>query len=443
MTSAKLVRPFLGLSSFSTTFLQPHLHHTFSRSHRYLSTAPAKQVGTIDPSTLFKDFPLQYLRAMDTSNFDPHTSQRTNVQFDTRNGKITNSNNNNSIAPSSEEVPSIAQCTSDGSHYYVTWRDGQTSKYPIHFLEKTVQVENGRAAPYPQRVLWKDMTEEKIRTTENLCPTFQYAITDDGMNTSLRALYEYGFVLITNTPTEDQGAGVAALASALGGGCHKDDPSSLLMQYRSGNRNQIMLSQGTDGPLRTLYGTVWSTSSSGQAVGTSIADSSYGCDALPLHTDMTYRYDPPGLQIFTMIQPAQQGGESIVCDGFAVASHLRETDPEAFQILCETKRRYHCIDHTTGWHMEASGPIITLDNHDQIAMIRHNDLDRLPVLPPPGTRNVNEYYTKLQTAHDKWDQLLTDDSYRLILQLQPGDTIVVANQVRCDFCWVYSLFNFP
>ena len=386
----------------------------------------------MDPSKLLKNFPLQYLRAMDSSYFDQHTFQRTDVRFNTCNGKPLNKKQ-------SSNLHHITQCLADGSFYHITWGDGHVSKFSTDWLNEILQNWEGTAAVTSyerKRVLWKDLNEDYIRTSENLCLTFQEAITDDGMKVSLKALYEYGFVLVTNTPIEDGGCGVAALASALGGGCNKDEPSNLLMHYREGHRNQIMLPHGTDGPLRTMYGTVWSTASSRQAIGASTADSAYGHDGLPLHTDMTYKYDPPGLQIFTMIQPALHGGDSVICDGFAVATKLREEYPDAFQLLSETTRRYHCIDQATGWHMEASGSVIEVDNNTknkQIVMIRHNDLDRLPDLPSPTNADFHGFYSQLQDAHSIWDQLLSDDAYRLVLQLEPGDTIVVANQVRLAY----------
>jgi Taurine catabolism dioxygenase TauD, TfdA family len=209
------------------------------------------------------------------------------------------------------------------------------------------------------------------------------------------------------------------------------DETNVVTQYAQGSDDVIVLPRGTDGPLRTLYGTVWSTSCSGQAAGCSLADSAFGCEALPLHTDMTYSRDPPGLQIFTMVQPAVTGGESIYCDGFAAADRLRRTNPDAFDFLSKTVRRFYCVDKETGWHMEASGPIIAVEK-GEIVQVRHNDLDRMPDLPPEwdcADDKVDEFYARLQSAHAAWDSVLAEDDMRLVVGLQPGDTVVVANQV--------------
>jgi hypothetical protein len=139
----------------------------------------------------------------------------------------------------------------------------------------------------------------------------------------------------------------------------------------------------------------------------------------------------PGLQIFTMVQPATDGGESVFGDGFAVANELKITAPGAFIMLSQTMRRYRCIDSATGWNLQARGPVISLRN-GMVESIRHNDLDRLPDLPPIGassTDDMDAFYTSLDKAHASWDKLLAQDKFRLVMKLQPGDTMVVANQV--------------
>jgi alpha-ketoglutarate-dependent taurine dioxygenase len=186
----------------------------------------------------------------------------------------------------------------------------------------------------------------------------------------------------------------------------------------------------------------------------SVADSAYGYGGLPLHTDMAYAADPPGLQIFTMVQPAQRGGgASTYADGLAAAFELRAADPAAYRLLSTTVRRFRCIDRQTGWHLEASAPVIRLCENDyvphsndsylqsaRVVSIRHNDLDRLPDLPPPGCeeeRDVNAFYQDLAHAHAVWDSILASDGLRLEIFLQPGETMIVNNHRcfhgRCSF----------
>jgi alpha-ketoglutarate-dependent taurine dioxygenase len=378
---------------------------------------------------------------MDSTRFDPMTHQRNDVPYDQHNGKpITQENKlaNNNKKKKTQQSCKIEDCyfDPDCDSYHIQWSDGHTSEFASAWVEAELSKWQGKGNE--SRILWSNLTAEQVRdASSNLSITFEETVMeDDGMSRALLALYQYGIVLVTNTPTHDGGSGVAALTAALGGGSVKESNStSLLHHYRTDPEfTTINLPHGTDGPLRTLYGTIWSTSSAGQADGASVADSAYGHEGLPLHTDMTYLTDPPGLQIFTMDQPAEQGGESVYGDGFAIAERLRKTNPKAFATLSQTVRRYRSIDDTTGWHLEAHGPVISVRN-GQVVGIRHNDLDRLPDLPPVDWKDTEEaFYDQLSDAHRAWDELVASDEFRLVLPLEPGDTMVVANQVSASAC---------
>ena len=371
--------------------------------------------------------PLQYLRAMDTSEFDPSTFQRCKMRYDPQSGKpITGK----------EGAPSIkiSQCFFDVASdcYHIEWEDGLHSIYDNEWVQGELSKLSGNYynQDQPKKYLWTNLSEDKVRSS-NLSLDFQNVVhSKAGMSAALKALYQYGIVLVTQTPTNDNGSAVAALAAALGGSSQKEDnPTSLIPYYRDNPQSSpLVLPHGTDGPLRTLYGTVWSTESSAQVDGASVADSAYGMGCLPLHTDMTYWQDPPGLQIFTMVQPALRGGQSVYADGFAVAERLQRQSPIAFATLSQISRRYRCIDPSTGWHLEAHGPVISL-RYGQLVGIRHNDLDRLPDLPPRDCQDVEAFYNSLAEAHYEWDKLLSMDEFRLVMTLQTGDTMIVANHV--------------
>jgi Taurine catabolism dioxygenase TauD, TfdA family len=263
--------------------------------------------------------PTPFLRASDAANFDPVTMQRIDVKFDRVSGQPPT---NTPHAPIDASF-AIANCQFQNGHFRVTWNDGTQSSYSAAWVEDTLQrwKQNGKA----DRVFGIGWTEDTVRSSPRLHLTFKHTITANGMTDALRSLHEYGILLITDTPTDDNGAGVAALAAALGGGSVKN-ANSLLSHY-AGHSAVTTLPDATDGPLRTLYGKVWSTSTARQKA--SVADSAYGHEALPLHTDMTYLRDPPGLQIFTMVHPSPTGGASLCCDGFAAAERLQHRHPVA------------------------------------------------------------------------------------------------------------------
>ena len=394
------------------------------RQERSIANRELSSVSLQSTAKSILDLPAAYLRAADPSNYDSATLQRNDVPVDYHSGKP--------MPKRPGPRVKIEHHSLERNNHRIKWNDGSESEYPADWVDHQIASWNRRKELRTvDRKLWTNMTEEKFRDSAELCLGFDHCVSDQGMPVALKTLFEYGILLVTETPVHDDGVGVAALASALGGGTVKNS-TTLLHNYRNALAKDrvIMLPRGTDGPLRTLYGTVWSTTSAGQPKGTSVADSAYGQDGLPLHTDMTYHRDPPGLQIFTMIQPAQKGGESVFGDGFAAAERLRQLSPRAFEILSTTIRRYRSVDRETGWHLEASGPVIQT-HEGAVVAIRHNDLDRLPDLPPPGlpSPEVDNFYQQLDEAHFEWDQILGSDEMRLVVRLEPGDTVVVANQV--------------
>lgn len=118
-------------------------------------------------------------------------------------------------------------------------------------------------------------------------------------------------------------------------------------------------------------------------------------------------------------------GASTYLDGFAAAHRLRDADPAAFATLRHVVFGYRSVDtassralHThardaqtsprrrrppllllgrppppqaTGWHLEAAGPVLSVDPFDEKTLtgVRHNDLDRLPPRPPASVRDVD------------------------------------------------------
>lgn len=398
---------------------------------RFLSTTDH---GTRMSASIHR-LPPQFLRASDASNYDPVSLQRNDVAFNVESGKPAIKNHHRDDDDDDDRkdhdlaMYRIQRLEYNGEIHRIHWEDGHISEFSNDWVQ--TQIDNWMGTSPENRTLWSGLTEDTLRSSSTMTIHFKDLLSSDGMSFGIRALYQFGILLVTNTPVDNGGAAISAMASSLGGGTIKN-AATMLHSFRSGS-SDIMLPHGTDGPLRTLYGTVWSTTSSGQASGASIADSAYSQESLPLHTDMTYMRDPPGLQIFSMVQPALEGGESIFGDGFAVAEKVRAIDPEAFATLANTRRRYRSVDLATGWHLEARGPVISLYN-DQIIGIRHNDLDRLPDLPPTGstTEERDIFYQQLKAAHETWDTVLGADDMRLELKLQKGDTIVVANQVSAS-----------
>ena len=463
-------------------------------TRRFLSRCLRRSFGSlIDENAPINKIPGRFLRLSDKSYLDSSTLQRIDVVFDKTNGKPIQYESKQTLGSRTDIVKNVSfEDTSE--RYKVEWNDGHVTYLDSHWIDvqlkrRHVTGQSSKASiegngsinndlcPTTSRMPWTNMTEKEIRSeaqNHKMRFDFKDLLSDDDsiLQKAIKSLFQYGIIFVTSTPTSDNGSGVAALASAMSGPSNKSSPETTLMahylDFKKRNQNcgnerkqtnaSTILERGTDGPQRTMYGNVWYTNASSMVDGTSTADSAYGNEALPLHTDFTYSRDPPGLQIFTMISPAIQGGESIFADGLAIAEYMRKNHYNEFDTLCRVRRRYRSIDKEHGWHLEGSGPVIEAIDmweglsrvpvNDQpmrwgpVVGIRHNDLDKLPDLPPLINSNESvedqkqqqeydeQFYQELDQAHDVWNRLLGSDKFRLVVGLQAGDTAVVANQ-RC------------
>jgi hypothetical protein len=231
--------------------------------------------------------PPTFLRESDPSNYDPWTHQRKSANlFDQSTGKPLMQQNNKT----KYEISSILR--DQDNTICINWADGHATKVTEKWVRQQVADRDDVMTCSEQRTLWTNWTETTVRnndTKDGIIVNFAELLSSS--REALEKLHRFGLVLVKGTPTDDAGTGIAALAAALSGGSKKTSTNSLVPNFPN------TLKEATDGPLRTLYGTVWSTHSSGMASGTSLADSAYTNEALPLHTDMTYHAHPPGLQV--------------------------------------------------------------------------------------------------------------------------------------------------
>ena len=407
--------------------------------------------------------PKQYLSAYDPDKFDPSTHQRNDVLFNPIDGTpplSTDSDSANTPEQEGTTKDNNSACNYEDdswlSSHLDRWRADPSdfdSYWPLSTNE--LQDTESKTNTTTKRILWSNWNADLVRDSDQSPVLFQYddIAAHNGDKTSekrlLKALYQYGLVLITGTPTATDSLPEEVKTEAT--------QNATNAQERAEDAILHLASMIGYHPMRTLYGSgVWSTSSSYNSDDNagSIADSAYGSTSLPLHTDMTYISNPPGVQIFLMVQPAtatrstlssdqdsttiSSKGQSIYLDGFAAAEQLRIENPDAFHLLASTQRRYRCIDDVERWHLEACGPVINAipreDGWGPVTSIRHNDLDRLPDLPPHPSHtngfNFKSFYDELLEAHAAWDNILRREEMRLVIDLKCGDCVLVSNH-RC------------
>lgn len=149
--------------------------------------------------------------------------------------------------------------------------------------------------------------------------------------------------------------------------------------------------------------------------------------ALDPHTDDPYRYTPSGCSFLHCIEGANNGGDSLLVDGFAIAEDLRDEDPDAFDLLSEisvpfVRHRTETVDQGEDVHLLAYAPIISLDRDHQVCGIRFHERSMAPLDIEPSL--MGRYYEAFIT----FTKMVNDPSRAVQLRLQPGQAIVYDNQ---------------
>lgn len=142
--------------------------------------------------------------------------------------------------------------------------------------------------------------------------------------------------------------------------------------------------------------------------------------ALPLHTDLTNQELPPGFQFLHCLANEADGGESLFCDGYAVAQDLKRDDPDAFDALCDISIPFRFHDDDTD--IRGRKRVITCDEDGEVVEICFNAhladyLDIAPELMP-------RYYRAYQT----FMAMTRDPAYVLHLKLKAGEMVVFDNR---------------
>lgn len=163
-------------------------------------------------------------------------------------------------------------------------------------------------------------------------------------------------------------------------------------------------------------------------------DTAYTNIALSAHTDTTYFTDPCGLQIFHLLSHTRgTGGQTLLVDGFHVASLLSTLEPEYYKILSMIPVPAHSAGASGGssktmtylYHPkpEVGYPIINLESTSgELTHVRYNNADR-SVMHHLKPEIVEAWYKAVKT----WNKLLTSPDSEYWVQLSPGTAVVVDN----------------
>ena len=140
---------------------------------------------------------------------------------------------------------------------------------------------------------------------------------------------------------------------------------------------------------------------------------------LPPHNDFASYSWPPSVQVLHMLSNEAAGGNSTICDGWAVLEEFRRDHPAEFGTLCKVAVPFREFDENN--ETFACEPIVTLNSRRQISVLRcSNQLVQTLDFRNPETAAFYDAYHKLSRA-------LVNTRFSRSFRLNGGEMLVVAS----------------
>lgn len=308
------------------------------------------------------EYPWWWLRDHDTATLHPVTQQR---QLFT--------------AGLDPALRGTAADVADGA-VRITWSDGsKPSMLGVAILERFRTPGLASTAVASDRVLWD------AETITDEWPTVPYADVmagDEGVHAWLRKVATYGFCLVVGTPPTI-------------------DATRELIERIAYIRE-------------TIFGGFWDFQAN-----LAKADTAYTNIELLPHTDGTYSHDAPGLQLLHCLAFDGEGGQSTMVDGFRIASELRSSRPDLYDVLSRVHVPGQYIGD--GAHLMASRPVFRHDPSGELAQVSFNNADRAPFLLPPD--EMEQFYEALRA----FEALANDHRLQWRRVNPPGEAMLFDN----------------
>lgn len=275
-------------------------------------------------------------------------------------------------------APASARVGSDGA-LAIEWQpDGHVSRYDAAWLAAHRLTPAARAARQRRPVLWDAALADRIPRAA--WPAMLQS--PDAERQALRALVDYGFLIISGVPTTS--GAVVEVGNRIG-------------HVRVTNYGRHFEVRSVPNPNNLAYTAV----------------------ALGVHTDNPYRDPTPGLQLLHCLEADAPGGDTILVDGFKAAEDLRAEDPTAFSLLAWLPLGFRFTDAEAD--LSARVPVISTDFEGTVTAVHFNNRSVAPVDLPEEL--IEPWYG----AYRKFAALLRRPELELTLRLAPGDLMVMNN----------------
>lgn len=146
----------------------------------------------------------------------------------------------------------------------------------------------------------------------------------------------------------------------------------------------------------------------------------YTTSPLGLHTDNPYRQPVPGYQLLHCVVAGEQGGVTVMSDGFDVAEQLRDEDPEAFERLTRHEVGFRWADE--GIELESHRPLIETDEYGRVESVHYNNRSVLPL--DLNHADMMPFYRAYRTLA----KMLRRPEIGFRMAMRPGECLVFDNQ---------------
>ncbi len=144
--------------------------------------------------------------------------------------------------------------------------------------------------------------------------------------------------------------------------------------------------------------------------------------AIPKHTDQCYRHTPLGVNFFHCLRTSGVGGETVLADAFEIARVLRDTAPEAFELLSTVPIQfYRYIEGRAAYYTEAC--VISVDYLGEVEGFRYSNRQTTAPLDLPA-----ELVEPMHDAQRQLSALMRRPDFEIRFLLEPGDILAYDNQ---------------
>ncbi len=253
--------------------------------------------------------------------------------------------------------------------------DGHEARYDVDWLRLN-------AAPthrdHPRRLWGAELGD--------VMPVFRYGevvSNDTAKRAWLSAISELGFALLKETPCEPEM--VCRVAELFG-------------YVRETNYGRFFEVRTEPDPINLAYTPM----------------------GLSCHTDNPYRDPVPGLQLLHCLVADNDGGESVVVDGFKAAAILRDEAPDDFELL--TRHAVPFRFSSDSADLVARARLISLDDKGDVAEVRFNNRSI-------ATFDLSaDIMPAFYRAYRRFAEVLQRPELEVGFKAGPGDLFIVDNQ---------------